>query len=650
MKFEIVNRFSNARQILVPSVKKPFTFEEIKNLLIEAAKFVFPRSRFALPHSKSLTSIRIFCRFLEFTGKTKIVPDENLLEEFKTASENQFKNEKGKVYVSRNILQTVDLIRLLLNKYLYEKGLIQRQIFNRKAFKKYGRFLALSKVTQDLILDFEEDGRCIHTTKRFVEDTKSGKEKHKLYYQIKTKRLSDYNRKSYIDKILTFLYSIHKTGVEHLTSRDLDSFVKVYRENNREETAKAYLAALYSFIANGIAKGKLENNPFDNFHLERRTVKSREDFVMPDQIERLLDLKSLDKENCEKVRNRLISVLIYDTGLRASTVAQLECGDVKELPDGRYQITVKGVSLKGKKQDKILHLLFHSTLELLRNWLNISRKKLNPKTSCLFVSFNGKPLTRSGIRLIVRDCCKELGIVTVKKKAPNPHILRHTLATLNIEPFGKSLSPRLMQQRLIHIDLETLERNYVHSNPLAEMEEYKRLLEKDFKKSAIERVSKEDFFAVLDFLSLANEAHIKETYERKIAEIKNEGGVDLTSDKFVEEGRILTILGAYKFDVRTLRKWGCQNKICRQVIEGDKKRYFYDEKVFNDIIKNYFSHDEALRKFRGGKTKFYKKVKLCRRLKIGRFVFISKDDFLKFLIDENENIKVPTQKFIKRSA
>lgn len=287
--------------------------------------------------------------------------------------------------------------------------------------------------------------------------------------------LSAYCRKNRIERTLTLLSVIEKKSIEKVCREDLEKIYKFYQAQDKKENAKSSLLALFSVIANGIGIGILKRNPFDDLQIEPRKKKARNDFVMPDQIAKLQDMNSLNWTNLKEVRGRCLTHLIYDVGLRASAVAKLKLEDVTELLDGRYQFLIKGKYLKGDKEDKIIYMIFPETVRLLRQWIDTARLKLNAKTSHLFISLKGNPLTTSGVREIVRHCCNDLNLLTVKGKVPSPHTFRHTLSILNISPYGKSLAPRLMQSRLGHADFETFEKGYVHHNPLAEMEEYKKI-------------------------------------------------------------------------------------------------------------------------------------------------------------------------------
>ncbi len=645
MEYEIVNKYCDAHNLKTPVSKTPFHACELLSRLNEAATFIFPPVKRKLDYTRTLASVRLFERFLDSLATSEIKLDESMFEDFRSTIEDELKKRDGKTYQLREAIKAVDCIRYLINEYFYPRRLVLRRILGRRVYLKYQRFLCLSAITQKLILVFESDGRKVKVTKKYFEDAK-GHEFFRLEIKRKAEKLSGCNRQSSITSVFTVLAVLDKTAIEDIEQKDLERFLDTYREKGKQETAKNYLAALFSIVANGTDLGILKNNPFDNFLLERRKIKSRRDFIMPDQMEKLLDLKLLNREDSREVRGRCLAVLLYDTGLRVSAMTKLRLEDLNELADSRYQLTVKGKYLKGDKEDTVFYILFQETRLLLKNWIHLVRAKLNPKTDHIFVSTRGKALTASGVRNIVYDCCRRLNIHTFKGKTPSPHIFRHTLATLNTEPYGKSLSPRLMQQRLGHTDFEIFEKIYVHNNPLAEMKEYKRLYIKDSKESVFDKVSKGDFFGILNSLpsvKFASIREVKEAYERKVANTVPEEN-RISGNEVIGEDEAVSALASLKVDYRSLRCWGLREGLCQRMGEKGRQKFVYDKARISGLAKNHIGSEEALRKFRGSRTEFYRRLKRCQTVIIGRRRLILKNDYLQFLIDDKDQYTIRPRK------
>jgi integrase/recombinase XerD len=134
---------------------------------------------------------------------------------------------------------------------------------------------------------------------------------------------------------------------------------------------------------------------------------------------------------------------MYGCGLRVSEVCSLTWGDLQPQKEGG-KCTVFG---KGDKTRVVL--IPSSVWQLLM--------KLPRLIDAVFVSRTGRPLERTMVFRIVKDCAKRSG---VSEKA-SCHWLRHSHASHAIES-GCNL--RLLQQSLGHSKLETTER-YLHINP-----------------------------------------------------------------------------------------------------------------------------------------------------------------------------------------
>ena len=110
---------------------------------------------------------------------------------------------------------------------------------------------------------------------------------------------------------------------------------------------------------------------------------------------------------------------------------------VDELDGGMVRIKVASFLQKGNKPTTYLYLLFKPTVDLLKRYLREIRPKFQPKNDCLFVNRDGGVLSSESIERVVQKVSQELSIKTFYGRTPSPHILRHSLATLNIEPYGK---------------------------------------------------------------------------------------------------------------------------------------------------------------------------------------------------------------------
>lgn len=657
MKYEIVNQFKDAYIVTQPVCKEPLSADKCGALLNEAVMHLYPADKCQENRSKRqernriMVSVRQFERFLELSNAKEVMPHESLLEDFRSALQSILKNTQNKPYPDREVMRSVDCVRFLINEYFYKKKLILRKILVRKVYLKYRRFLSLSELTQKLIIEYEDNGRFLQVSKKFFEDS-AGKEYFRYQIRRRATKLSACNREARISSALTMLFVLDKRGIEEIERHDLEKLLEIYQNKNKREAAKDYLAAFFSIVGNGIDLGLLKKNPFDNLFLERRSKKSKGDFVPPDKVEKILDLSKINWNDTKAVRDRCLTCLIYDTGLRASSIAKLQLEDIKELSDGRYQLAIKGEYLKGNKEDKIMYILFQETIPLLKSWIKVVRPKINSVKQNLFVSLDGLSITVSGIRKIVKDCCRMLEITTFKSKIPSPHTFRHTLPTLNTDPYGKCVAPRLMQQRLGHMDFETFERIYVHNNPLAEMKEYKRLFTKNSEVNILDKISQEDLLHLLNSLSTLKSNSVRDVIEAYERELDKRRLKKLNTDweDAITESKALSMLSSFDIDYRSLRLWGLKEGCCRITEQEGKKLYMYEQKKISDLFEKHLSTEDAYKKFRGSRSEFYRRFKKCQKVVIGRKSFVLKDDFVQFLIDDNDQYKMRSRNIQKDAA
>jgi integrase/recombinase XerD len=151
-------------------------------------------------------------------------------------------------------------------------------------------------------------------------------------------------------------------------------------------------------------------------------------YLTEPELDALIDAP--DRSSWTGRRDHAIIILLAQTGLRASELTGLRCGDI-HLGTGAHATTTG----KGRKQ-RITPLTKH-TAAVLRVWL---AERGSPPTEPLFPTSTGKPLTRKALaRRIAKHAthaaerCQSLNAKTI-----TPHVLRHTAA-----------------MRLLHADVDT---------------------------------------------------------------------------------------------------------------------------------------------------------------------------------------------------
>lgn len=123
-------------------------------------------------------------------------------------------------------------------------------------------------------------------------------------------------------------------------------------------------------------------------------------------------------------RDYALLLFLYNTGARASEVAQLKIGDVEISTNDRNSVSV--VTIKGKGNKLRRCPLWKNTAIELESII-VGRDQ-NEK---VFLNRCFEPLTRYGIYSIVKKYSKKIifNMPSLKKKSISPHVIRHTTAT-----------------------------------------------------------------------------------------------------------------------------------------------------------------------------------------------------------------------------
>jgi integrase/recombinase XerD len=250
--------------------------------------------------------------------------------------------------------------------------------------------------------------------------------------------LADKSRTTQVSysSIVTGFFSFINKPLSEVAIEDLQLWHRRLQLTDRPSTVANKIRAIKSLFSYGVKVGYLEVNIGNYIKCPRVKEKLAERILSEDDCLKLIEATKSD-------RDRALLCLMYGCGLRVSEVCGLTWGDLQSCREGG-KCTVFG---KGDKTRVVL--IASSVWQLLMS--------LPRLIDAVFVSRTGRPLERTMVFRIVKDCAKRSG---VSEKA-SCHWLRHSHASHAIES-GCNL--RLLQQSLGHSKLETTER-YLHINP-----------------------------------------------------------------------------------------------------------------------------------------------------------------------------------------
>jgi len=596
---------------------------------------------------RSMTIYRCHCMYaniLEYYlnkyNIQEIIPNEeffNLI--WDRIMEDGFLNGKQYSILSRKKVSRT--ARRIVNEYFYPKGLVKRIVLKKIVIQRYEKFFELTKMSQDAIIWFEQNGKRVRAMPVYVDNGKpyAGDDTViRMIHHITNKVLLPVSKQGKIDHAFRFLRIIEKNGFEFVTSEDVKKLDEYCTQRNVKQK-EDYMAHVATFFINIHSAGFIKQNHFSKVSLKMKGGANKKDFIAPECMEKFRDISTIDFKNRNEVRDRLVVLLAYDLALRLNEFLSLKLSDVKKDPDGEWYAVIKSDIQKGQdKDEEIMYFFFDETRKLLEIYLNKIRKQFNPVTDDLIVSNQGGVLGSQHCRLRFQLLCEKMGIKTFYGKMPTPHVLRHSFATINIEPLGLALPLYEMTERLRHVRVETTRQHYIHNNPYLQKLKHNIYRKKGNKKSPQD---------VLSGISLADLEHwLSDTLSLDSATIKSirgnhkktlgVPGVDKqkSDDKvYISEEEAVNKLGHLSVPCVALRQYSHKHGMMEEGFNGTLRfgtGFRYSELFINDLAKNWVSVQKIQTKLKLESRTFQRLVKKekWRILKIGKYRLIHRDDCL----------------------
>ncbi len=321
-----------------------------------------------------------------------------------------------------------------------------RRLLTNTEVKRLHRFDAFTPETKTLLLRFQSDGRKVKKTPTGLKPTSA--------------LLSPSVRESATYAATMLMRLVGVDDVRRVTKEHVDQYLRHEGDEGRENAIHTLwnMRALFRHL---VAAGAMAEDPLDGLAQQKSRVDG--DYVPADQINKLVDLATLDAASFADVRDRLVAyVLCYDYGLRIGEAARLRLENVRV--NDYVELTLPGHIQKGSgKATVTLRNLFPESKRLFELYLGLRPASAH---GALLVSESGKRILTSGCRKAVKRVGEALGIRTHDGKLPCPHRYRHSLGTLNVGELGMRLSPYYLMRRYRHNDLKVTTDVYVAHNPL----------------------------------------------------------------------------------------------------------------------------------------------------------------------------------------
>jgi integrase/recombinase XerD len=264
--------------------------------------------------------------------------------------------------------------------------------------------------------------------------------------------LSINTRKAYADDIGQFLNFLDQKGITSLNmvsrKQVLDHLMTMKSRGMSTNSISRHLVSIKVFFRYLQQEGLLDQNITDTMDSPKLWK------ILPDTLSEKevgLLLAAPDMRKKLGIRDRAILEMFYASGLRVSELAGLQLSSL-HIDDGYIRVIGKG------RKERVIPVARESS-DILELYLEDVRPLLceEPYIQNVFVSKDGKDLTRQRLWQIIKKYTKEAGIM----KNVTPHTLRHSFASHLLQN-GAPL--RVIQEMLGHADIATTQ-IYTHVDP-----------------------------------------------------------------------------------------------------------------------------------------------------------------------------------------
>ena len=275
---------------------------------------------------------------------------------------------------------------------------------------------------------------------------------------VTNRNLSPNTQKSYRDTIrllFNFVAQRYSTDPTRVTVEQVDAVVistfLAHLENNRGNsiaTRNQRLAALHSlfrFIGRLVPE-LIENAAQIQAIPLRRTIVPTMTYLEKHEINALLDVP--DRRRAQGHRDYTLILFLYNTGARATEVAQLTIADLNLGLSPSVRFYGKGRKIR-------MCPLWKHTTKILRSLLGPRIE--GPGESPVFLNVRGRSITRYGIHaLVARTAVKAaMSVSSLQDKLVSPHTIRHTTA---VHLLRAGVDINTIRAWLGHVSLETTNR------------------------------------------------------------------------------------------------------------------------------------------------------------------------------------------------
>ncbi len=241
-----------------------------------------------------------------------------------------------------------------------------------------------------------------------------------LSYLENVKRYSPHTLLAYkedLGQFLDYCATVNEvTDFPDVTSKMVREWMVIEMSKGRKATTtRRKLSVLRTLFKYLMREGRLAEDPTETIILPK--IGRRLPVFVPDyQMDEILDSEDL-QGGFPEVRDRLVLLMAYCTGMRRSELVGLKIRDI--------DFAGKSLVITGKGNKQRLIPLANELIADMQVYLESRKKQITREHGYFFITDKGAPVYDKFIYRLVVRC---LGKVTTSSKR-SPHVLRHTFAT-----------------------------------------------------------------------------------------------------------------------------------------------------------------------------------------------------------------------------
>ncbi len=229
------------------------------------------------------------------------------------------------------------------------------------------------------------------------------------------RRLSPLTLRSYEIDLLQFLDFLAPENllVNQIKSQTIRAWlVALSNQGIQNRSINRKLATLRTFYKYLQRRGDVTDNPMQTIRMVK-TSKTLPTYLRESEMEQVFAQQEIPKNTFEEVRDQLVLMLLYGTGMRLAELIQLTHQQVN--------LSAKTLRVIGKRNKERLIPMPAILVDLVKQY-----QALNPfQSQYLLLTDKGEPCYPMFVQRLVK---KYLGEVSTLEKL-SPHVLRHSYAT-----------------------------------------------------------------------------------------------------------------------------------------------------------------------------------------------------------------------------